>query len=72
MKSDAAARDEWRRLSSANADILGAYQADIVRADLGEKGVFWRLRAASMSEAQARSLCAELKKRGQGCIVARK
>jgi len=45
---------------------------DIVRADIPGKGVFWRIRGASLDEAQARVLCADLTKQGQGCLVVRK
>jgi hypothetical protein len=43
-----------------------------MRVDLGEKGIFWRLRAGPMDEGQARSICSTLAKRSQGCIIAKK
>ena len=72
LKTESAAQSEWSRISRANADILGGYSSDVLKVDLGAKGIFWRLRAGPMDETRARSVCAELKKRGQGCIVARK
>lgn len=72
LKSEADAQAAWKRLQNANKDILGGLSSDIVRADLGAKGVFWRLRAGPVDEAQARSICAALAKRNQGCIVGRK
>lgn len=72
LKSEADAQAAWKRLQNANKDILGGLSSDIVRADLGSKGVFWRLRAGPVDEARARSICAALAKRNQGCIVGRK
>lgn len=72
LKSEADAQAAWKRLQNANKDVLGGLSSDIVRADLGTKGVFWRLRAGPVDEARARSICATLAKRNQGCIVGRK
>ncbi|CAA7623497.1 Periplasmic protein TonB [Candidatus Terasakiella magnetica] len=63
---------EWTRIQKVNADILGGLHSDIVRVELEGKGVYWRIRAAPLSEMAARQLCAELATRNQGCIVARK
>ncbi|MFD2232385.1 SPOR domain-containing protein, partial [Phaeospirillum tilakii] len=63
---------EWARIQKANADLLGGLTSDIVRVDLGEKGVFWRIRAGGLDEASARQICASLQSRHQGCIVARR
>ncbi len=72
LKSEAEAKSEWTRLRGAHKELLGEFSSDIVRVDLGAKGVFWRLRAGPMDEARARTLCAALAKRSQGCIVAKK
>ena len=72
MKSEADAQTVWKKVQVANKDLLGNLSLDIQRADLGAKGVFFRLRAGPLDEAAAKSLCAELTKRNQGCIVARK
>jgi len=63
---------EWSRLQKANADLLGGLRSDIARVDLGEKGIYWRIRAAGLDEASARRICATLQSRHQGCIVARR
>ncbi|HLN22868.1 MAG TPA: SPOR domain-containing protein, partial [Patescibacteria group bacterium] len=60
------------RVHGANKDTLAGLSSDIVRVDLGAKGIFWRLRAGPVNEAQARTICAQLAKRNQGCIIARK
>ncbi|RAU22645.1 SPOR domain-containing protein [Paramagnetospirillum kuznetsovii] len=66
------AEKEWTRIQKGNADLLGALHSDIVRVELEGKGVFWRVRAAPLTEQSARQICAELAHRNQGCIVARK
>lgn len=63
---------EWSRIQKAYADVLGGLKSDIVRVDLEGKGVFWRIRAGGLDEQSARQICADLTRRNQGCIVARK
>jgi hypothetical protein len=63
------AEKEWARIQRTNADLLGGLRPDIVRVELEGKGVFWRVRAAPLSETDARRICAELAQRSQGCIV---
>jgi cell division septation protein DedD len=66
------AQASWSRLSKKHADVLGGLKADILRADLGEKGVIYRLRAGPAGdETAARSLCASLVARKVDCIVVR-
>lgn len=72
MKSQPEAEAVWKKVQTANKDLLGSLTVDIQRADLGAKGVFFRLRVGPLDEAGAKNLCAELTKRNQGCIVARK
>jgi hypothetical protein len=72
LKSEGEAKTEWTRLRGVDKDLLGDFASDIVRVDLGAKGIYWRLRAGPMDEAKARTLCAALGKRGQGCLVAKK
>jgi hypothetical protein len=66
------ARTEWQRLKKASPDILGKMTADAVRADLGEKGVWYRIEAGSFAQpAAAERVCRELKARHLGCSVVR-
>jgi outer membrane biosynthesis protein TonB len=66
------AREEWARLKRENADLLGDLRANAVRADLGDKGVYYRIQAGPLADAAAAErLCAELKRRNHGCILAR-
>ncbi len=72
VASKADADKEWGRLRRTHADLLGTLTLDVQKADLGAKGVFFRVRGGMIDEASARQLCAELSKRKVGCIVAKK
>jgi cell division septation protein DedD len=72
MKSQADADAAWKKALAANKELLGSLPEEIVQVDLGAKGVYYRVRVGPMDEAAAKTLCAELTKRNQGCIVARK
>jgi cell division septation protein DedD len=64
------ARTAWERLSSRNADILGSLSPSFVRADLGARGVIYRLRAGPIDgETRARALCAQLAGRSVDCMI---
>lgn len=72
LKTPEEARAEWARLKKASPDILGKLTADAVRADLGEKGVWYRIEAGSFAQpAAAEHVCRELKARHLGCSVAK-
>jgi hypothetical protein len=69
VRSEEAARQEWDRIRRANPDLLGSVSATFVRADLGDKGVFYGLQTAPIADADR--ICGELKRRNIGCIIAR-
>jgi hypothetical protein len=72
VRSAEAARDEWSRLKRENPDLLGKLSAVAVRADLGEKGIYYRIQAGPLSDAAAAErLCSQLKRRKLGCLLAR-
>jgi len=60
---------EWNRIKRANSDLLGDLSATPVRADLGDKGVFYRVLSGPVADAAR--VCHELNRRNFGCIVAR-
>ena len=72
LRTEAEAKAAWARIQGHDKDLLGGLSLDIRRVDLGARGIYWRLRAGPLDEAGARSLCAKLAKRNQGCIVVRK
>lgn len=66
-RSEAEARRAWETLQGKHTELKGA-KPDIVRADLGAKGVFYRLRAGVESPQQ---LCQKLAAQGQACMAVR-
>ncbi len=68
VRTPEAAREEWARLKHDNPDLLGKLTANAVRADLGEKGIYYRVEAGPLTDkAAADRLCKALKERGLGC-----
>jgi cell division septation protein DedD len=62
----------WKKLKGKHPDVFASLEPNIVRADLGKKGMMYRLRAGPIdSEAKARSLCADLGRRKVDCLVVR-
>ena len=65
-----AAQAGWTRLVGANKALLGSLKPIVVRADLGSRGIYHRLRAGPVDGAEAaNALCARLKQRKVGCLV---
>jgi cell division septation protein DedD len=72
LRSEEAARQEWAKLKKAHGDLLGALNAAWPRADLGERGTYYRIQAGPIGDAAAAEhLCGELKRRNVGCILVR-
>jgi SPOR domain len=72
VRSEEAARQEWERIKRKNPDILGNLSAAPIRADLGDKGIYYRIQTAPVTDpAAAERLCNQLKQRDIGCIIAR-
>lgn len=71
-RSAADAERAWQRLSTREKPILGAVDPLVARADLGDRGVFYRLQAGPFESVEAaRAACARLKQRKLGCLVVR-
>jgi hypothetical protein len=71
VRSAGAARLEWDRIRQRNSDLLGALSASPVRADLGDKGVYYRIETGPIGFAAADRLCGALKARKVGCVIVR-
>ncbi|MGE0652578.1 MAG: SPOR domain-containing protein [Alphaproteobacteria bacterium] len=70
VKSEAGAEKEAARLLRLHKELLGGLTVAQVRADVGERGVYYRLRAGPLKDAAAATaLCHQLAARNQGCIV---
>ncbi|WP_029007287.1 SPOR domain-containing protein [Azospirillum halopraeferens] len=71
VRSEAEAEAEWKRLASRYSGALSGLTPQFTRADLGERGVYYRVRAGSVDEDRARAICTELKSQNVGCVVVR-
>ncbi len=72
VRSIDAARDEWTRLRQDNPDLLGKLSAVAVRADLGERGIWYKIEVGPLpSKEAATRLCGEMKQRDLGCQIVR-
>lgn len=69
FRDDASAREAFGKLQTKYPDLLGGLKADIQRADLGEKGIYYRLRAGYMDKDDAAVVCGAFNAKGQGCLV---
>jgi cell division protein FtsN len=70
LRSEADAKSRFASLQKQHGDLLSGTEADIQRADLGDKGVYYRLRIGYLdSKSSADSLCSKLKSRGLDCLV---
>ena len=72
VRTEQAAKSEWKRVASKNPDVLGGLDAVIQRADLGAKGIFYRVRGGWFAtRGEAKAICDELARRNVGCIIAK-
>jgi len=70
-RSEKEAQDAWNAMQKKHGDLLAAAQPNIVKADLGARGVYYRLRVGGFaSAAEAGAMCGKLAAGGQPCIVA--
>ncbi len=67
--SEDAAWSTWKKLKSRHK-ALTAEEAHVVRADLGKKGVFYRIRLGGYdNQKDAGKACAKLKSKGVACFI---
>lgn len=68
--SPAEANGVWSKMQGKMGAFVAGKSTDIERADLGAKGVFYRLRLGPFaSSSDAKTFCEGLKSRGQDCLV---
>ena len=61
----------WKKLQSRHK-VLAGQKAVVVKADLGKKGVFYRLRLAGYEDqGAAKAVCSRLKAKGLSCFVSK-
>lgn len=70
VRDVSATQTEWRRLQVRHKILLGNLKLSVVRADLGSKGIFYRLRAGPLiDQSSAKKLCKDLIKVKVSCLV---
>lgn len=69
-RSRALARGVYANLQKSYNDALGRRDPLILRVDLGDKGIYYRVNVPGFNDRTAAAdFCAALKKRGQDCLV---
>jgi hypothetical protein len=72
QRSEADAQASYQAMQSKFPSVLGSHQASIRRADLGEKGIYYRALVGPFAAAEdAGQLCSNLKSAGGQCVVQR-
>lgn len=71
-KSYAEAMAAWKIYKGKHASLLAGYSPDVQKADLGPKGVWYRLRVTPFADKSAAlTLCDRLKAQNGACFLAR-
>jgi hypothetical protein len=69
-RSRALARGAYRTMQEKHDDLLGRRDPLIIRTDLGDKGIYYRVNVPGFATLKdANGFCGTLKKRGQDCLV---
>lgn len=70
VKSSEGAENEWKKIRSKYSSELSGYSHRVQRADLGGKGVFYRIQAGPVSKESASSTCRSIQQLTPGgCLV---
>ena len=67
-RSEDEANANWEKMHLKQKELSDKTPL-VVKADLGEKGIYYRLRVGGLSPANAKSLCSALSAKGQACIL---
>lgn len=72
-RSESEIPENWKRISLKGGKLLDGYSYTTERADLGAKGVFYRLQTGAFEDKdKARKLCQKLTEKQLGCFVAKR
>jgi cell division septation protein DedD len=70
FRSNDEAMAQWKRLQTKLGDFVAGKGPDVEVADLGDRGVYHRLRIGPFASSDdAKTYCAGLKERGQDCLI---
>ena len=72
LRSQEDANAAIARVKRTNGDLINGYSFDVRRADLGDKGIYYRVQLGPLADASAAgALCDRLKDRKLGCVIVR-
>lgn len=69
--SEQEAEMQAKKLQAKFASSLGGASLQIVRVDLGAKGIYYRVMSGQVPEAKAKAICADITSQKASCLVAR-
>ena len=70
FRSQGEADGHWSKMQGKHGGFLDGKAKDVEVADLGAKGVYYRLRVGPFASAEAaKTWCADLKERGTDCLI---
>jgi cell division septation protein DedD len=73
FRTEGDVQKNWRNIKKKHSSLLDGFELNTEKADLGDKGVFYRLRVGVLeNESEARKLCKKLIEQNQGCFVVKK
>ena len=70
VRNKESAETEWKRLSKRYSQILSGLKSYVIRADLGARGIYYRLQAGSFKvKSTATKVCTKLAQVKISCFV---
>jgi len=70
QRDETTAWSSWKKLQASTGGLLANHAPAVVRADLGAKGIYFRLQVQGLeTKRDAQDLCGRLKARGASCLV---
>ena len=69
QRSEADAQSSYKSLQAQFPSVLGGRQPVIKKADLGDKGTYYRAQIPFSSQNEASEFCSSLKAAGGQCVV---
>jgi hypothetical protein len=69
QRSEADAQSSYKSLQAQFPSVLGGRQPVIKKADLGDKGTYYRAQIPFASQSEASEFCSSLKTAGGQCVV---
>ncbi len=72
QRNSDAAWDVWKNIKAKHTGLLEGQVPFVAKADLGSRGIFYRLRIHQLnSKKDAARLCGKLKRKGTGCFISK-